>query len=76
MYSTRGDMNPPKLRMGIWGVLMAALAFVLLMSGGLQSLQIASIAAAGPFAVIMVVACWCLWRTLVQDEATFTELAD
>jgi glycine betaine transporter len=76
MYSTRGDMNPPKVRMGIWGVLMAALAFVLLMSGGLQSLQIASIAAAAPFAVIMLVACWCLWKALVKDEAAFTELAD
>lgn len=76
MYSTQGDINPPKVRMGIWGILMAALAFVLLMSGGLQSLQIASIAAAAPFAVIMVVACWCLWKALVKDEATFTELAD
>ncbi|HRX27324.1 MAG TPA: BCCT family transporter, partial [Aminivibrio sp.] len=76
MYSTQGDMNPPKVRMGIWGILMAALAFVLLMSGGLQSLQIASIAAAAPFAVIMVVACWCLWKALVKDEATFAELAD
>ena len=51
-----------------------AMTFVLLMSGGLQSLQIASIAAAAPFAVIMVIACWCLWKALKKDEATFTEL--
>lgn len=68
MYSSGGSMNPPKLRMGIWGVLQAALAFVLLLGGGLKALQIASITAAGPFSIIMVVACWCLWRTMQKDN--------
>ncbi|MDR1922413.1 MAG: BCCT family transporter [Candidatus Adiutrix sp.] len=53
----------------VWGVVQAAFAFVLflLMTGGLKSLQIASITAAGPFSVIMVLACFCLWRTLAKE---------
>ena len=54
--------------MGIWGVLQAALAFVLLMTGGLKALQIASIAAAAPFAIIMVLACYSLVKALKKDE--------
>jgi len=68
MYSTRGNLNPPKSKMGIWGVLQAALAFVLLMTGGLKALQIASIAAAAPFAIIMVLACYSLVKALKKDE--------
>ncbi len=74
MYSTEGDMNPPRVRMTVWGVLQAALALVLLLTGGLQNLQIVSIIAAAPFSVIMVLACWILWKTLVKDSALLTEL--
>ncbi len=69
MYSNHGDLNPSKSKMGVWGVLMAALAIVLLMTGGLQNLQTVSLTAAPPFAIIMVCACISLWRSLVKDEA-------
>jgi len=69
MYSTGGNLNPPKKRMVVWGVIQAAFALALLMSGGLKSLQIASITAAGPFSIIMVLACFCLWRSLSQEYA-------
>lgn len=68
MYSNHGDLNPSKSKMGVWGVLMAALAIVLLMTGGLQNLQTISLTAAPPFAIIMVCACISLWRSLVRDE--------
>ena len=74
MYSTEGDLNPPKSRMVIWGVLQAALAFVLLSTGGLGALQTASIAAAAPFSVIMVLACWCMWKSLIQEFPEGTEV--
>jgi len=74
MYSTQGDLNPPKSKMTIWGILQAALAFVLLMSGGLQALQIASIAAAAPFAVIMTLACYSLMKALRSDEEVSREI--
>lgn len=67
MYSTQGDLNPPKKRMAIWGVLQAAFAFVLLMGGGLGALQTASITAAAPFSIIMILACWCLFKALKED---------
>lgn len=67
MYATHGDLNPPKKRMGIWGVLQTAFAFVLLLTGGLAALQTASITAAGPFSIIMVLACWCLVKALREE---------
>ena len=74
MYATHGDLNPPKKRMGIWGVLQTAFAFVLLMTGGLKALQTASITAAGPFSIIMVLACVCLYKALRQDFPEGTEI--
>ena len=68
MYSNHGDLNPSKSKMGVWGILMAALAIVLLMTGGLQNLQTISLTAAPPFAIIMVCACYSLWKSLVKDE--------
>ncbi len=69
MYSTHGDLNPPKNKMAIWGVLMATLAVVLLATGGLQNLQTISLAAAPPFSIIMVLACYCLYKGLLAEEA-------
>ena len=68
MYSNHGDLNPSKSKMGVWGVLMAALAIVLLMTGGLQNLQTISLTAAPPFAIIMVCSCISLWKSLTKDE--------
>lgn len=68
MYSNHGDLNPSKSKMGVWGILMAALAIVLLMTGGLQNLQTVSLTAAPPFAIIMVCACVSLWKSLNKDE--------
>ncbi len=69
MYSTHGDLNPPKNKMAVWGALMAILAVVLLATGGLQNLQTISLAAAPPFSIIMVLACYCLYKGLLLEEA-------
>ncbi|MDL2306830.1 BCCT family transporter [Desulfovibrio sp. OttesenSCG-928-C06] len=74
MYSTQGVLNPPKGRMAVWGTLQAAFAFVLLLTGGLKALQIASITAAGPFSFIMLLACFCLWRALNKEFAPGIEI--
>lgn len=66
MLSTHGDLNPPKSKMVVWGVLMAALAVVLLLTGGLQNLQTVSLAAAMPFSLIMVCACVSFWKALTK----------
>ncbi|PIE54037.1 MAG: glycine/betaine ABC transporter permease [Dethiosulfovibrio peptidovorans] len=72
MYSAHGDLNPPKNKMAVWGILMGALAVVLLMTGGLQNLQTISLAAAPPFAIIMVMACWSLYKGLLAEEVEKT----
>lgn len=52
-----------------WGVLMAAVAAVLLVVGGLDSLQTATILVALPFVVVMLLLCWALLRELRQDPS-------
>lgn len=74
MFSSGGSLTPPRLRMTVWGILQAALATVLLVTGGLGALQTVSIVAAAPFSVIMLVSCWCLWRTLIKDSDSLLEL--
>ena len=43
------------------------MAFGLMMAGGLKVLQIASIAAAFPFAIVMIFACFSLLKVLKTD---------
>ena len=68
MYSTDGALNPPKSKMLVWGILMGALAMVLLLTGGLQNLQTVSLAAAMPFSLIMVCSCVAFWKVLTAEE--------
>ena len=68
MYSTDGSLNPPKSKMFVWGILMGALAMVLLLTGGLQNLQTVSLAAAMPFSLIMVCSCVAFYKVLLSEE--------
>lgn len=52
--TTSGSIKPPRLVLFIWGTLMAAIAGVLLYAGGLDALQTASLVAALPFTVILL----------------------
>lgn len=74
MYSSEGALHPSKPRMAVWGGLQAAFAFVLLLTGGLKALQIASITAAGPFSFIMILACCCLWYALNKEFPAGAEI--
>ncbi|UUN31518.1 BCCT family transporter [Streptomyces sp. FIT100] len=62
-----GSLDPPTWLVVAWGVLMAAVAAVLLVAGGLSSLQTATILVALPFAVVMLGLCWALVRELRED---------
>ena len=53
MMTTNGSPNPSSRIKIIWGVLLTAIALVLLYSGGLQALQNTMIIAALPFSMIM-----------------------
>jgi len=53
--SSRGNLNPSIRSKLFWGVLMAGIAGVLLVSGGLQSLHTAALVAALPFTLLLLV---------------------
>ncbi|WP_405640872.1 BCCT family transporter [Streptomyces uncialis] len=65
--TSRGALNPRTWLVVVWGVLMAAVAAVLLVAGGLQSLQTATILVALPFVVVMLLLCWALLKELRSD---------
>jgi glycine betaine transporter len=50
-----GSMDPPKFAKYVWGVLMSAIAGVLLYAGGLEALQTASLIAALPFTLLLLI---------------------
>jgi glycine betaine transporter len=67
MLSEGGTLNPSNKIKMTWGVIQSALAAVLLLAGGLNVLQTASIAAALPFAIIMIVMCFSLVKGLKSE---------
>jgi glycine betaine transporter len=62
-----GVLNPRVTVKLTWGVIMAALAAILLAVGGLDALQNGAILAATPFGVLMLAICWSLHRALAHD---------
>ncbi len=67
MLSSRGTLAPASGVVVLWGVLAGASAAVLLVMGGLEGLQTASIIAAAPFLLVMVGLCASLWIALLDD---------
>ncbi|MFD7750001.1 BCCT family transporter [Streptomyces sp. NPDC059698] len=65
--TSRGALHPRRWLVVTWGLLMAAVAAALLVAGGLQSLQSATILVALPFVVVMLFLCWSLLRELRTD---------
>jgi glycine betaine transporter len=65
--SAGGVLNPKRLIKLTWGAIMGALAAILLLAGGLDALQNGAILAATPFAILMCLMCWCLYKTLRRD---------
>ena len=65
------SMAAPKWQAVMWGVLMSALAIVLLGSGGLGILQTMTLITALPFAMLMMVMAFSLWKALAADKKYF-----
>ena len=63
-----GEEEPRRFVKLLWGAVMAALAAILLVVGGLGALQNAAILAATPFGFLMLALCWALQRTLAADH--------
>lgn len=67
MLASGGDDNTPIWQRIFWAVLMAGVAIVLLLAGGLSALQTATIASALPFAIILLVSMYGLLKALKID---------
>jgi choline/glycine/proline betaine transport protein len=67
MLSAHGRDDTPILQRVIWAAVIGAIAAVLLLSGGLASLQTAAIASALPFSLALLGAIWGFSRALSVD---------
>ncbi|WP_134704486.1 BCCT family transporter [Ammoniphilus sp. YIM 78166] len=68
MMTSKGNLNPHTSVKMIWGILIAAIAAVLILSSGLSGLQTASLVAALPFTLIVVLMCFSLLMTLSKEK--------
>ncbi len=68
MLTQKGDLNPSRDKKLVWGVLQAAIAYALLLSGGLKALQTASVAAAFPFIFIMLLICVSIIKAFKKEK--------
>ena len=68
MLTSEGDLNPSKQKQFVWGILQALLATALLLAGGLEALQTASVVAAFPFIFVMLLAIISLMKALKEER--------
>ena len=68
-----GDDNPPQRFRIVWGLGEGFVAAVLLLAGGLKALQTASIAAALPVSVIMLLMTYGIVKSLNEDSSAVPE---
>lgn len=68
MICSDGNDNTPVWQRLFWAVTIGLLAIVLLFAGGLQALQTMTIAAALPFAVVLLMSIWGLMQALKVES--------
>ncbi|MBP2367104.1 choline/carnitine/betaine transport [Pseudonocardia parietis] len=74
--SQRGTIEPSKWVVIFWGAVMGAVAVLMLVTGGedaLGGIQSLTILVAAPFAVIMVMLCFALFKDLRRDPVILRE---
>lgn len=67
MLTSGGNPNPPMGLRVTWGALEGAIAALLLFTGGLSSLQTASVVGGFPFMLIMFLMIYCLFKSLYSE---------
>jgi len=70
MVTCGGNPNPPTANRVFWGLSEGAAAASLLLAGGLDALRTASVSAALPQSVLLILACFGLARALRTEFAT------
>ena len=67
MLTSKGEEESPVWQRIFWALLVGGLAIALLVAGGLESLQAATIASALPFTIVMILMCWGLLKAMHLD---------
>ncbi len=69
MFSSNGELNPKNSRKVIWGLIITSVTLVLMFASasGLQNVQTASIIAALPFSIVMILA-MVSWIKVLRTE--------
>jgi choline/glycine/proline betaine transport protein len=67
MLASGGHPNPPTWSRVLWSLVEGAVAIALLLAGGLNSLQSASLATAVPFTIVLLLMLWSTFRALKVD---------
>lgn len=68
MLTSQGTMEPSNGVKGVWGAVLGGVAAVLLLSGGLEALQTASIAAAFPFMLVILAMIYSLLKAFSEEK--------
>ncbi|NCB13118.1 MAG: BCCT family transporter, partial [Erysipelotrichia bacterium] len=63
-----GKVNNPVWQRIFWAISQGVVAIALLLAGGLQALQSASIIMALPFVFVMLIACWGMYKALSLES--------
>lgn len=75
IIASGGNPNPPVGTRLFWALMEGVVAAALLVAGGLQALQAASIAAALPFSLVLLMSCASLVRALHEEKNVKTNRA-
>ncbi len=67
MLTSDGNLNPKANRKVFWGILIAVVAFALILSGGISVIQTISIDIAFPYLIVLLLICACLMKALITE---------
>ncbi|MFC0271500.1 BCCT family transporter [Metabacillus herbersteinensis] len=73
MMTSNGNLNPSNIVKIIWGVLMAGITIVLIISSGLKGLQAASLVSALPFTIILILISVSLYKSLYLEQKSLKQ---
>ena len=67
-----GKIDAPVAQRAFWCIFEGLVAIVLLIGGGLVALQGAAIATGFPFAIVLLLMCWSIWKGLSAERSAMS----
>ncbi|WP_026381024.1 BCCT family transporter [Afifella pfennigii] len=68
-----GKIDAPVAQRVFWATFEGLVAIALLLGGGLTALQSAAVATGFPFAIILLLMCYCIWKGLRGEQRALRE---